>query len=58
MNPVNTNRLNKKERAVLVGVELPSRRDGVPLDHSLEELQRLAETAGASASASAISKNG
>ena len=47
MNPVNTNRLHKKERAVLVGVELPSRRDGVPLDHSLEELQRLAETAGA-----------
>jgi GTPase len=47
LNPVNTNRLDKRERAVLVGVELPSRRDGVPLDHSLEELQRLAETAGA-----------
>jgi GTP-binding protein HflX len=39
--------MHRKERAVLVGVELPSRRDGVPLDYSLEELQRLAETAGA-----------
>ena len=47
MNPVSPNRLHRKERAVLVGVELPLRRDGVPLDHSLEELQRLAETAGA-----------
>jgi GTP-binding protein HflX len=47
LNPVSPNRSHRKERAVLVGVELPSRRDGVPLDHSLEELQRLAETAGA-----------
>ena len=39
--------MRRKERAVLVGVELPSPRDGVPLDYSLEELQRLAETAGA-----------
>ena len=36
-----------KEKAILVGVELPSGRNGVPLDYSLEELQRLAETAGA-----------
>ena len=38
---------NPKERAVLVGVELPSRNHKVPLDYSLEELERLAETAGA-----------
>jgi GTP-binding protein HflX len=30
-----------------VGVELPKAENGVPLDYSLEELQRLAETAGA-----------
>ncbi|MGH7796149.1 MAG: GTPase HflX [Candidatus Binatia bacterium] len=36
-----------KERAVLVGVELPSRDPKAPLDLSLEELERLAETAGA-----------
>jgi GTPase len=47
LNPINSIRPHKKERAVLVGVELPSRRDGVSLDDSLEELQRLAETAGA-----------
>jgi GTP-binding protein HflX len=31
----------------LVGVELPVGRHGVPVEYSLEELQRLAETAGA-----------
>jgi GTPase len=36
-----------KEKAVLVGVELPSRDHKVPLQHSLDELERLAETAGA-----------
>jgi GTP-binding protein HflX len=36
-----------KEKAVLVGVDLPSRHHKVPLDYSLEELERLAETAGA-----------
>ena len=36
-----------KERAVLVGVELPARDSKAPLDLSLEELARLAETAGA-----------
>ena len=30
-----------------MGVKLPAGRNGVPLDYSLEELQRLAETAGA-----------
>ena len=35
------------EKAVLVGVELPSRDGNLPLQYSLEELQRLAETAGA-----------
>jgi GTP-binding protein HflX len=39
--------LNHREKAILVGVELPSSRNGVPMDYSLEELQRLAETAGA-----------
>jgi GTP-binding protein HflX len=36
-----------KERAVLIGVELPSGERGLPMEHSLEELERLAETAGA-----------
>ncbi len=36
-----------QERAVLVGVDLPSRDHKVPVDYSLEELERLAETAGA-----------
>jgi GTP-binding protein HflX len=47
LNQLNSNRSHKKERAVLVGVELPSSRNGVPLEYSLDELQRLAETAGA-----------
>ncbi|HYA29073.1 MAG TPA: GTPase HflX [Acidobacteriota bacterium] len=37
-----------KEKALLVGVEMPSRDRGVPLSYSLEELERLAKTAGAS----------
>ncbi|MPZ75157.1 MAG: GTPase HflX [Deltaproteobacteria bacterium] len=36
-----------KERAVLVGVELPSKNHKFSLDYSLEELDRLAQTAGA-----------
>jgi GTPase len=36
-----------KERALLVGVTLPARDRQAPLDLSLEELERLAETAGA-----------
>lgn len=35
------------ERAVVVGVELPSPDHGVALEYSMEELERLAETAGA-----------
>ena len=35
------------EKAVLVGVELPSRDHDLPAKYSLEELERLAETAGA-----------
>lgn len=38
---------NHKERAVLVGIELPSRNQKNSLDSSLDELERLAETAGA-----------
>jgi GTPase len=37
-----------KEKAVLVGVELPTPAHKVPLEYSLDELERLAETAGAS----------
>ncbi len=47
MNSLSSHRQRKKEKAVLVGVELPAHRDGVPLGYSLEELQRLTETAGA-----------
>ena len=36
-----------KERALLVGIELPSRNHQVPLAYNLQELERLAETAGA-----------
>jgi len=36
-----------KEKALLVGVDLPSRQRHVPLEYSLEELERLAKTAGA-----------
>ena len=37
----------REERALLVGVEMPSKNGEVPLEYSLEELQRLTETAGA-----------
>ena len=36
-----------RERAVLVGVEMPSKNHKFALDYSLEELDRLAQTAGA-----------
>ncbi|MGH7931222.1 MAG: GTPase HflX, partial [Candidatus Binatia bacterium] len=47
LNSLSSYRLQRKEKAILVGVELPAARNGVPLDYSVEELQRLAETAGA-----------
>jgi len=37
-----------KEKALLVGIELPSGDHKVPLQYSLDELERLAKTAGAS----------
>jgi GTPase len=37
-----------KEKALLVGIELPSRHHKVPLQYNLDELERLAKTAGAS----------
>ena len=37
----------RKERAVLVGVELPSNKHTISHEDSLEELERLAQTAGA-----------
>ncbi|HEX6439098.1 MAG TPA: GTPase HflX [Candidatus Binatia bacterium] len=40
-------RQQRKERAVLVGVELPSHDHKISLEYSLEELQSLAQTAGA-----------
>jgi GTP-binding protein HflX len=36
-----------QEKAILIGVDLPSRDHKVPLDYSLEELERLTQTAGA-----------
>jgi GTP-binding protein HflX len=36
-----------QEKAVLIGIDLPSREHKVPLSYSLEELERLAKTAGA-----------
>jgi len=47
LKPVNSHRYSRKERAVVVGVELPSPDHGVSLEYSMEELERLAETAGA-----------
>ncbi|HXK29247.1 MAG TPA: GTPase HflX [Candidatus Binatia bacterium] len=47
MKQVNSNRQHLKENAVLVGVVLPSQNHDLPLEYNLEELERLAETAGA-----------
>ncbi|MGE5304515.1 MAG: GTPase HflX [Alphaproteobacteria bacterium] len=47
MKPLNSQRYSRKERAVVVGVEWPSQKHGVPLEYSVEELERLVETAGA-----------
>ena len=47
MKRLNSNQQHLRERAVLVGVELPSLDHKVALDYSLEELERLTETAGA-----------
>ncbi len=44
---MNSHPRHLKEKAFLVGVELPSKNHKVPLQYSLEELARLAETAGA-----------
>jgi GTPase len=41
-----SNPRRREERALLLGVELPSNNQKVPLEYSLEELQRLTETAG------------
>lgn len=38
---------HRKENAILVGVELPSHERSFDLEYSLDELERLAETAGA-----------
>jgi GTP-binding protein HflX len=47
LKPVNSNRQHLKENAILVGVVLPSQNHDLPLEYNLEELERLAETAGA-----------
>ena len=44
---VHLNPHNVQERAVLVGVDLPSPNHKVPLEYSLEELEKLARSAGA-----------
>ena len=47
MKHLKINRRRFKEKAILVGVELPSQNHQLPLEQSMEELERLAETAGA-----------
>jgi GTP-binding protein HflX len=47
LKQVNSNRQHLKENAILVGVVLPSQNHDLPLEYNLEELERLAETAGA-----------
>lgn len=47
MKPSVYNRQQEPEKAVLIGVGVPKREHQVPLDYSLAELERLAETAGA-----------
>jgi GTP-binding protein HflX len=47
LKPVDSSQRHLKEAAVLIGVELPAPDRQVPLEYSLEELERLAETAGA-----------
>ena len=47
MKPSISHPHRREEKALLIGVELPSNHHKVPLEYSLEELERLAETAGA-----------
>jgi GTP-binding protein HflX len=47
LKPSKSRQRHLKEAAVLVGVELPGPNHAVPVDYSLQELERLAETAGA-----------
>jgi len=47
LKQANSNRRHLKENAILVGVVLPSQNHDLPLEYNLEELERLAETAGA-----------
>lgn len=47
MKAINSNQRHSKERAILVGVELPAQNHSLPMDFSLEELEKLTETAGA-----------
>ncbi|MDZ4346007.1 MAG: hypothetical protein U1E51_26635 [Candidatus Binatia bacterium] len=47
MKQANSNRQHLKESAILVGVVLPSQNHDLTLEYNLEELERLAETAGA-----------
>jgi GTP-binding protein HflX len=46
LKPSTSHPRRREERAFLLGVELPSNHRQVPLEYSLEELQRLTETAG------------
>jgi GTP-binding protein HflX len=47
VKPLNSHLHSRKERAVVVGIEWPSPKHRVPLEYSMEELERLVETAGA-----------
>ncbi|MGH7830069.1 MAG: GTPase HflX [Candidatus Binatia bacterium] len=47
MKQVSSKSLRSQEQAVLVGVTLPSATGAVPLEYGLDELEKLAESAGA-----------
>lgn len=47
MKQVHSNQRRLQERAILVGVELPSLAHKVPLEYNLDELEKLAQSAGA-----------
>lgn len=47
LSELNTNHQRPQERAILVGVELPSSGQRAPLEYNLEELGKLAESDGA-----------
>jgi GTP-binding protein HflX len=47
LKPGNSHRQRRKEKAIVIGVDMPSQDHRLPLEYSMEELERLADTAGA-----------